>query len=374
MKKSVLKSIIKECIKEYLMEGIKDPTKQEMMSFLAKQFGKEEGFRDDAEAAIYWFANFNHGGQWSNLYSALSTSPFRPGRIARGPQPDSAEEMMYQALESEYGNKVQNLEDPDPDPDEFRQWHSGKDEQTGAASAGGFMTPKAFKKESMTTRNDLDMGTMKAVNLEGKNKTPWKEIDHGFFIISPILASRLCGGKLPRPGNEKLEKAPEGFKTEKGYVWVSRTPYQGKVYWSMRDAKHWRKTPTGGMSMSSDDINEQSTTANATIDPTDFKLHHGGSIMTYKIGSKYIAFLTNNNTKSVDGMSEEEVLNKITQLKRQDLDEQSSTASATPGGQAGGMIQTPGWVSKNKEGSPAAIKASKKNGYMPVKSIAEKGK
>ena len=96
---------------------IQDPTKEEMMDYLSSQFGNEEGFQDDAEVAIYWFSNFNHGGQWSNLYSVLSSSPFSPGPIARGPQPGSSEEMMYQALESEFGSGEQSIdEDMRDDP------------------------------------------------------------------------------------------------------------------------------------------------------------------------------------------------------------------------------------------------------------------
>lgn len=99
MKKSELKQIIKLILKESLiLENIQDPTKEEMLSYLQKMYGREEGFKDDAEVAIYWFANFYHGGQSSNLYSALSTSRFRPGPIARGPEKDSSEKMMYDDL------------------------------------------------------------------------------------------------------------------------------------------------------------------------------------------------------------------------------------------------------------------------------------
>lgn len=110
MKRSQLKAIVKEVIRESFIKKlsearrIQDPTKQEMMEYLRKMYGKEEGFEDEAEVAIYWFANFNHGGQSSNLYSVLSTSPFNPGPIARGPEKDSFEEMMYQDLESEFGS------------------------------------------------------------------------------------------------------------------------------------------------------------------------------------------------------------------------------------------------------------------------------
>ena len=98
-------------VNENLNEGKSDPTKEEMLAFLQKQFGREEGFQNDAEVAIYWFANHYHGGQWSNLYSVLSTSPFRPGPISRGPQEGSGEEMMYKALQSEFSGNPKSYKD-----------------------------------------------------------------------------------------------------------------------------------------------------------------------------------------------------------------------------------------------------------------------
>ena len=57
---------------------LSDPTRDEMLTALA---GADEF---DIEAAIYWFANDWHGGQWSNLCSALSTSPYRPALSESG--------------------------------------------------------------------------------------------------------------------------------------------------------------------------------------------------------------------------------------------------------------------------------------------------
>ena len=99
MKKSQLKSLIEEIVKQSLLfETIQDPTKEEMLNYLRSLYGQEEGFVDDAEVAMYWFANFYHGGQSSNLYSVLSNSRFNPGPIAKGPEPHSSEEMMYEDL------------------------------------------------------------------------------------------------------------------------------------------------------------------------------------------------------------------------------------------------------------------------------------
>ena len=46
------------------------------------------------EEAAYWFASWNHGGQWSNLYRALCASQFRPPRLASGPSCEIAAELV----------------------------------------------------------------------------------------------------------------------------------------------------------------------------------------------------------------------------------------------------------------------------------------
>lgn len=74
-----------------------DPTREEMLAELASMPFAEEFDEFDREEAIYWFANDWHGGQSSNLYSALSTSPYRPGPLERG---ESARDgICYQRLE-----------------------------------------------------------------------------------------------------------------------------------------------------------------------------------------------------------------------------------------------------------------------------------
>ena len=99
MKKSQLKLFLKKIVTEArLLENVQDPTKDEMFNYLHQMYGNEEGFRDNAEVAVYWFANFYHGGQSSHLYSVLSTSRFHPGPMAKGPEPQSMEEMMYEDL------------------------------------------------------------------------------------------------------------------------------------------------------------------------------------------------------------------------------------------------------------------------------------
>lgn len=79
-----------------------DPTREEMISFLKSLPFADEFGDDDREVAIYWFANHYHSGQSSNLYEALSSSPFEPGMIANGPEADSSEKMLYDELVCEY--------------------------------------------------------------------------------------------------------------------------------------------------------------------------------------------------------------------------------------------------------------------------------
>lgn len=91
-------------------EGINnDPTKEEMENFLKSKFngyGLDDMEFDIAEA-IYWFGYNYHGGQNSNLYSALSTSDYRPSRLMSNLEDDDSGEHeiskeMYDALVSEF--------------------------------------------------------------------------------------------------------------------------------------------------------------------------------------------------------------------------------------------------------------------------------
>ena len=54
--------------------------KSMLVAAIVAAFGNEVD-EFDIEAAIYWFASDYHSGQWSELYSILSTSEYRPGRM-----------------------------------------------------------------------------------------------------------------------------------------------------------------------------------------------------------------------------------------------------------------------------------------------------
>ena len=79
---------------------MQDPTREEMLEVLDSVSFADEFSEFDREEAIYWFANDWHSGKSSNLYSALSTSLFWPGPIARGPQEVAA--MLYEELEAAF--------------------------------------------------------------------------------------------------------------------------------------------------------------------------------------------------------------------------------------------------------------------------------
>jgi hypothetical protein len=81
--------------------GNPDPTRNEMLTFLCG-FYPYEADQFDREEAMYWFAANWHGGQSSNLYSALSTSPYHPSPLSNGPEPGSMGEMLLHELEAEF--------------------------------------------------------------------------------------------------------------------------------------------------------------------------------------------------------------------------------------------------------------------------------
>jgi len=75
-----------------------DATREEMLQLLASC-----GCADfEAEAAIYWFAHDWHGGQGSNLYSAMCTSRYRPGPCEAGVRGNSLAEIAYGLLEEHF--------------------------------------------------------------------------------------------------------------------------------------------------------------------------------------------------------------------------------------------------------------------------------
>ena len=86
-----------------------DPTADEMLAFLLSQPCRSEDDRDDALIAIYWFAADWHGGQSSNLYSALSTSPYSPGPcMTKGKEGETVRDMVCDLEEKFAGRDYSN--------------------------------------------------------------------------------------------------------------------------------------------------------------------------------------------------------------------------------------------------------------------------
>lgn len=79
---------------------IPDPTREELVQAINNMPFASEFDEFDREEAIYWLASDWHGGQSSNLYSVLSTSEFRPGRSANGPEETA--QMLYDELVAEF--------------------------------------------------------------------------------------------------------------------------------------------------------------------------------------------------------------------------------------------------------------------------------
>lgn len=63
-------------------------------------------FDDDMEVAIHWFSQDYHSGQWSDLYSISSTSPYNPGRMTMGIRDeDETVRAMYEELEDKFKHR-----------------------------------------------------------------------------------------------------------------------------------------------------------------------------------------------------------------------------------------------------------------------------
>ena len=87
---------------------MRDPTREELIAFLQAQTG-ETDMDDDIEVAIYWFAMYWHGGQSSNLYSVLSTSPYHPGMDGRLEGESDTVQHMFDALEAGFRTRTDHV-------------------------------------------------------------------------------------------------------------------------------------------------------------------------------------------------------------------------------------------------------------------------
>jgi hypothetical protein len=111
-----------------------DPTRAELLAFLEQAYPDATGgetphtddqadddahdgcpCRFDIEDAAYWLAAHHHGGQASNLYAALSASPYRPGACERD-LPDDDERATASELYRQGAEWLQGCPTCGPDP------------------------------------------------------------------------------------------------------------------------------------------------------------------------------------------------------------------------------------------------------------------
>ncbi len=95
-----------------MAQPMSDPTREELVEWIDGCWSIFEHDTFDREEAIYWFAAHYHGGQWTNLYSALSTSEYRPGAMTTEPEPGSTAAMIYDELVARYFPETLGYADP----------------------------------------------------------------------------------------------------------------------------------------------------------------------------------------------------------------------------------------------------------------------
>jgi len=147
-----------------------DPTKEEMVNFLKNKFKGLVDFNDsgtdfDIESAIYWFASNYYNGQWSNLYSVLSTSQFKPGPSHRSIEDEESEigNEMYNALANEYGGDSDaqfSDESVVPATEGYNKWSQSQD--AWAEIEGGGRTERGKnlqKKVNLDKKGELGSGS-----------------------------------------------------------------------------------------------------------------------------------------------------------------------------------------------------------------------
>jgi hypothetical protein len=79
-----------------------DPTLTEMQAVLGAYGDAMEADDFDRAQAIYWFCVDWHGGQWSNLYSAMCQLGYTPSMCESGCEEGSMAAELYDVLERQY--------------------------------------------------------------------------------------------------------------------------------------------------------------------------------------------------------------------------------------------------------------------------------
>ena len=145
-----------QAVEEVSATSVYDPTHDEMLAYLDTFWGSsEDGWEDEAEVAMYYFANDYHGGQWSNLYSALSTSPYSPGPVATLADEGDMPALMYTDLQQRFAPQFTH---PSPLPAACPRCHllmrapsltdNGKGGGVICARCASFLDPNGWYLES----------------------------------------------------------------------------------------------------------------------------------------------------------------------------------------------------------------------------------
>ena len=87
----------------YLTDGHEDDARMVRLRQKAESLAGMYDDSGDVHVAIYWLLSDYHGGQNSPEYSALSSSPYSPGPMERGPTGEV--KMIYRELKSALNTK-----------------------------------------------------------------------------------------------------------------------------------------------------------------------------------------------------------------------------------------------------------------------------
>lgn len=163
-----------------------DPTKDEMLNYLKSLplYKDEDGFDDESQVAIYWFANHYHGGQNSNLYSVLSTSDYKPGPIGDLSKEGDLVNDLYNELVRKYfpcdlnDSKVKEskLNEEDAVDFEFKPGDVITDGLiTGRVISTGTITKKKWPGYNVSVLVGREKGKTSFISREDATKTQVKE-------------------------------------------------------------------------------------------------------------------------------------------------------------------------------------------------------
>jgi len=195
------------------VKNSQDPTKQEMVRFLKKQYKglmDASDIKTEGEIAIYWFANHYHGGQWTNLYSVLSTSPYSPGPITTLESEGDAVKMMYEDLVEEFGGTASNPEKPGVVWPVGAKLYDGRGKPVGVC----LDTPNAIAKAMM--------------------EHPEVQVAHTLLGVKSRAeyASRMQPWNKAKSHFRAMESNPEGYYGWKNYeTWNVSLWMQNDEFW-----------------------------------------------------------------------------------------------------------------------------------------------